>query len=481
MRDEPETADGARSAPGPSGADRPGHAQNAEDDWFSGLERPAGYRGHSQGSDDDAGRRELTHQSDPYDYGADHGPSPAVPGQRPDRGHRLFERELEEEPITLDRELLARELAADRARQAASQPTSEVPRTPPSWPGPDETRISASREPARPADPFAQADPFGAATGPVAAIPPGPGRRSDGELAMAPFTAPPASASPAPRFEQALDAAYRWRTVLGLGLAGLVTLGVVVAYRPTSDDGPSPTESAAGGDESAMDAVTDLIPGTAESATVDPGSGTGEQEVGSSVDGRTTTTAGGSTSAVPSTGSSPTTEDEPATATTPTTQPGTASTPAPTDPDPTSSTTPASTTSSTVAAEPAVRQTEGGTLTAPAVVRSQHEGFTGSGYVGELITTGAAVSVKVESISNGTIGYTIRYASPPSGPAGDRTLTLSVNGTKVGQVVFPDSGGPTTWATVSGTVSLVKGPVDLKLSVEAGDTGWVNVDYLSLP
>jgi hypothetical protein len=164
------------------------------------------------------------------------------------------------------------------------------------------------------------------------------------------------------------------------------------------------------------------------------------------------------------------------------TTPATAADPDPTPAPATTTTTaaPAPTTVTTPPA-PAILQSEGGVLTAPAVVRSDHPGYTGTGFVGDLILPGATATMKVESTSNGTIGYTIRYASPPAGPEGDRTLTLSVNGVAVKQVIFQPSGGATTWATVTGTVELQQGPVQLTLGVAEGDTGWVNVDYLSLP
>jgi hypothetical protein len=276
-----------------------------------------------------------------------------------------------------------------------------------------------------------------------------------------------------------LDAAHRWRTLLGLGLAGLVTLGVVVAYRPSeSTDSASMETSTDPDDESAIDSVTDFPSTSTTAPVVSPGAGDGDNQVESAIDGRSSTTANSTTSQRQSTSADdPTTTD----AASPTSAAPAPSTTSPPGSTATTGATGSTSSSSSVPAEATVRQTEDGDLIAPAAVRNQHDGFSGSGYVGELITSGAGVTVKVESTGDGTIGYTIRYATPPQGPEGDRTLTLSVNGTAVETVVFPPTSDVTSWATVSGTVTLAEGPVDLTLAVGEDDTGWVNIDYVSLP
>ena len=321
-----------------------------------------------------------------------------------------------------------------------------------------------------------------------------------------PFRSPRFEPAPDPSgLERLVDIGYRWRTPLGLVLAAVITGAVVLAAGGWIGPG--------GGDGVSVDAGPRIRSLTAE--TVDGADQpVGQQEVGTVVDGRITVE---STTTVPpagptSTGAvvggerSVTTTSVSPSSTTSTTPSTTASTTSSTTGATTSSTTSTSTSttdattpsttatttsstassvvgSSTTSVAPSTTSVEAetGRLLGSAAVATDHPGYTGQGYVGQVFAEGSGVALTVTGVPTGAVTIEIRYAAGPvvgfDQPA--RTLTMTVDGTST-QVAFPVTAQWSTWSTVSvPTVAAAQGTtIDLVWS--AGDIGWVSIDAVRI-
>ncbi|MEM7341460.1 MAG: CBM35 domain-containing protein [Actinomycetota bacterium] len=294
--------------------------------------------------------------------------------------------------------------------------------------------------------------------------------------------------------EQMLDLLYRWRSGVGIGVATVMTVAVVAVFLSRTGNTEEPFLEASSPLETVPTEPTDLTDFTA-AAPADPGT----SELVDSEIGSTTTTTPTSTSAV--TAVSPV---EPTTTTT------VAADPAPVEEETTtttssvpddSTTTVESTTTSSVDGgstppdpndttttstpdpEPArvvLVEAESGTLLGSAKARDDHEGFTGSGFVGDLLATGSGVDLSIEAPSSGLVPVTIRYAAGNGGPEGTRTITVLVNGKTTIAAEMAVTPSWNDWDIVTGQIELQQGANQITLMVADGDTGWVNIDSIQL-
>ncbi|WP_020209190.1 CBM35 domain-containing protein [Gilvimarinus chinensis] len=124
-------------------------------------------------------------------------------------------------------------------------------------------------------------------------------------------------------------------------------------------------------------------------------------------------------------------------------------------------------------------EAEDGVLTS-VVADNNHSGFSGFGFVAEMLQVGDAVEMMVHAPSAGQYQLDIHYAMGPDGPAGDRSVSLYVNGVDHVQSVFTDTGSWSSWAVKSQTVSLNAGENFIRFQRDGTDTGWINFDYLVL-
>ncbi|MEZ5407208.1 MAG: carbohydrate-binding protein [Acidimicrobiales bacterium] len=310
-----------------------------------------------------------------------------------------------------------------------------------------------------------------------------------------------------PPLERLLEGAYRWRSLLGLGLAALMTVAIVVAYRGAS------------GNETADVAVADGQTGAAFGDTTAPstvalsGSLPGaDQQVGSSVGEVASTTqfpAGPSQTSAPATVRSTTsttartTSSTAAGETSATTAPSSTASSAPASSSASSSSTSSSTTpgpSSTPTSQPtsstsgstgsstatsrnttAKLEAESGSLLGGAQVASDHEGYTGSGFVSDIVAPGRGVTVTAKDMAAGTTTVRIRYAAGNTALASPRRLTLRVNGIEVrGGVTMANTASWTDWKTVSVEIDLKDGDNTLTLILDNGDNGVVNIDSFDI-
>ena len=116
-------------------------------------------------------------------------------------------------------------------------------------------------------------------------------------------------------------------------------------------------------------------------------------------------------------------------------------------------------------------EAEDATLTGPQVA-TNHGGYTGSGFADYGSTTGETITWSYSAPTAGSYPLTFRYANG----SGDRPLSLSVNGGTGTTLSFPNSGGWTSWGTVTATVSLNAGSNTITLTTTINNGP--NVDHL---
>ncbi len=129
---------------------------------------------------------------------------------------------------------------------------------------------------------------------------------------------------------------------------------------------------------------------------------------------------------------------------------------------------------------PARFEVEDGALLGTAAARADHDGHSGSGFVGDLITEGSGVAVTVTATEAGPTPFTVRYAAGSNGPADGRTLTVYVNGDQATRAEMALTDDWSTWDVVVGELDLIAGDNVITLVWDPGDTGWVNLDYVQL-
>lgn len=116
-----------------------------------------------------------------------------------------------------------------------------------------------------------------------------------------------------------------------------------------------------------------------------------------------------------------------------------------------------------------------------AAVRSDHPGFSGEGFVGDIYTKGSGVSVLVTSSRTGMIPLTVGYsAGSESGPPGSRLLTVYVDGRRIIRADMAVTESWSTWDVVVGKIPLERGRNRITLIWDEDDTGWVNLDYIEI-
>ena len=345
----------------------------------------------------------------------------------------------------------------------------------------------------------------------------GPRREPTGRhelLRQAPF-APTASLPVAhpTALERILEAVHRWRTPLGLGLAAMITVGVVVVYERSTGDETAASDGSGAESRSALASATEFD--EAEGAGTDSGDD-GDREVNSAVGeledpadptGSPTSSASGTTSNDPA---SPTTatnrpSSEPSATSTPTTPSSADSSPTSGGPTTTPSSNPSSTsdpTTASTAEQPsttpstsdsttpssnsstppfAVRsEAEAATLVGAATTATDRAGFSGAGFVTDLVAVGSGVSFTVTSTGGPTpfvIGYS---AGPEDGAPASRSIGILVDGERKTSALMDATPTWDDWTTVGGMLELPAGDAVITIVVEAGDTGQVNIDYIEV-
>jgi hypothetical protein len=125
-------------------------------------------------------------------------------------------------------------------------------------------------------------------------------------------------------------------------------------------------------------------------------------------------------------------------------------------------------------------QAEDAARSGGAVFASDHAGFTGSGFVATYGSTGSSTAFTVNAASAGARSVTVRYANGGWPTVGAKTLSLYVNNAKVKQVSLPATANWSTWAEQTETVTLIAGNNTVTYTIDSGDTGFVNVDKVTV-
>ncbi len=126
---------------------------------------------------------------------------------------------------------------------------------------------------------------------------------------------------------------------------------------------------------------------------------------------------------------------------------------------------------------------ENAALSGGAAVNSDHNGYTGTGFVAGIQTKGAQFSYHVTGItSDGTYALQLRYANDRGGDGQltTRTMSVLVDGLAAGTLTLPPTGSWDTWALASLPLQLSAGAHDVTVVYGPTDTGNVNIDSLAV-
>ncbi|WP_277552389.1 right-handed parallel beta-helix repeat-containing protein [Halobaculum limi] len=106
--------------------------------------------------------------------------------------------------------------------------------------------------------------------------------------------------------------------------------------------------------------------------------------------------------------------------------------------------------------------------------QTEHAGFTNEGYINFDQDSGAFARWQLDVETADQYQLEIRFAN---GGSGDRTANLTYAGTQQ-QITFPQTGGWTDWATMTESVELPSGSVELTIETTGQDAG--NVDMVTI-
>lgn len=324
----------------------------------------------------------------------------------------------------------------------------------------------------------------------------------------APPFAPPGSVHPADTptaVERLVDAAYRWRTALGLSLAGLMTLAIVVAYYGAHKGADSreaaagsPGQTAISGPVAAPRASVDSSPSGTQQVKAEVGevTSTAPRPLSGGSSSTTATTlrsgstgpasSGASTTVDPGGSTAPPASDPVTTAestpTTPTSNPTTAPSASTTSSTAVTTTKPGSTSSTPVPAAKIRVEAENGQLRGQAMVHNNREGFSGTGFVGDIVTPGNGVTLSFDVAAGGPTALRIHYSAGNTALGNaNRHLTVQVNGVDGPPASMKQTADWNTWDDVNGTVELKAGRNTITIIwLRNPDNGFVNLDYIEL-
>ncbi|MEU2978864.1 family 16 glycoside hydrolase [Streptomyces hirsutus] len=131
---------------------------------------------------------------------------------------------------------------------------------------------------------------------------------------------------------------------------------------------------------------------------------------------------------------------------------------------------------------PATRyEAEEARLTGTAGVNTDHVGYSGSGFVDRYATEGkAGTTFDVTVPKSGAYDVGLRYSNGPNPFRGTKSLSLYVNGKKLRQTQLPPTDDWDSWSTRTERLALRAGSNTVSYRFDAGDTGHVNLDLLSV-
>jgi hypothetical protein len=111
---------------------------------------------------------------------------------------------------------------------------------------------------------------------------------------------------------------------------------------------------------------------------------------------------------------------------------------------------------------------------------SEHPGYSGIGFVDQFGNEGASTTMHVTVDRRGEYDVALRYSNGPNPFSGNKTVSVYVNGAKVRQTVLPTTVTWQQWATRTERLRLRGGVNTVQYRVDAGDTGHVNLDLITV-
>ncbi|MCW2945374.1 MAG: alpha-xylosidase [Actinoallomurus sp.] len=123
-----------------------------------------------------------------------------------------------------------------------------------------------------------------------------------------------------------------------------------------------------------------------------------------------------------------------------------------------------------------VCEAENGALTGGAALNTDHNGYSGEGFVAGLEQAGATDTVSLRNVpADGRYALQIRYGNGSS-PAITRTISTAVNGGTATPTSLPATANWDTWSTATVPVTLTKGSDTVAIGCPAADSCHVNLD-----
>ena len=125
-------------------------------------------------------------------------------------------------------------------------------------------------------------------------------------------------------------------------------------------------------------------------------------------------------------------------------------------------------------------EAEEGNREGGAGLNTDHPGYSGIGFVDAFGTLNASTTMFVTVTEPGDYAVGLRYSNGPNPFSGTKTISAYVNGRKARQVSLPSTSTWDNWAMATETLTLKRGVNKVQYRVDAGDTGHVNLDMISV-
>ncbi|HKN52747.1 MAG TPA: TIM-barrel domain-containing protein, partial [Amycolatopsis sp.] len=120
-------------------------------------------------------------------------------------------------------------------------------------------------------------------------------------------------------------------------------------------------------------------------------------------------------------------------------------------------------------------------LSGSAELATDHQNYTGSGFVAGFTQAGAKISWSAPVATAGDYAVQFRYANSQGGDGQNTTRTISLSaGSSTTQVSLPVTGSWDTWQTVTTTMHLAAGDNPLALTCTTSDSCNVNFDSVAV-
>lgn len=111
------------------------------------------------------------------------------------------------------------------------------------------------------------------------------------------------------------------------------------------------------------------------------------------------------------------------------------------------------------------------------MVKTDHPGYSGSGFVAGYQHVGATTTFSVKAALAGNYQAALRYGN---GMGQTESLSIYVNGVKIQQTFLASLAGWNIWGTQAEVLSLKAGTNTIAYKYDVGDGGNVNLDDLAV-